>query len=717
MARQSAEKLVSVEIEHGIAYLRIDVKGQSVNTLSTPMLDRFEEILGSLQHDATIEGVVIFSGKQDNFVAGFDIEELLAFRDNAPGLRALVQRGQSLMASLEALSVPVVAAIDGACLGGGLELALACHGRVASENPKTRLGLPEVQLGLIPGGGGTQRLPRRVELSVALDMILTGRELSATKARREGLVDDVVHPGILLEVAAKLVRELAEHPRKDRALTEAFTDPVKLAARTPARKLVFNRAREGVLEQSGGHYPAPLRALDVIEQGFADGFESGIEAEGRAFVELVPGDVAQNLMNIFFMRQEVNSDSVVAKQVKPLEVGKIGVIGAGLMGAGIAQLAAYENYIVRLKDANDTGLGWGLNYIKGQFDGLADRRRLTEDEADVAFGRVSGTTGYSGFKTAELVIEAVFENLELKQQVLAEIEALGNSDQIFASNTSTLPIGQIAKKSKRPENVLGMHFFSPVHKMPLLEIVRTEATSDVALATALDVGRQMGKTCIVVEDGPGFFTSRVIGAYINEAGWVLQEGGRIEDIDQAMVEFGFPVGPLKLVDEVGIDVAIRAAKVLQEAFPDRWRAPESLAALANAGRKGRKNHHGFYLYNGSGNGHGKKVDESVYGLLASTDRRLVDRELVQQRCWLAMLNECAYALDEKIVRHARDVDIGVIFGLGFPPFRGGILRYADSIGLDRIAHQLNQLADLFGERLRPAPLIVEKAKRGQSFYG
>lgn len=715
MARQSAEKLVAVEIEEGIAYVRIDVKGQAVNTLSTPVITRFEEILGSLIHDKTVEGVVLYSGKTDNFVAGFDIGELQELRQDRTKLRELIERGQRLMGQLETLHIPVVAAIDGVCLGGGLELALACHGRIASDQPKTRLGLPEVQLGLIPGGGGTQRLPRKVELSVALDMIVTGRELSAAQALREGLVDDVVHPAILLKVAAEHARKLAKEPPKNGGFAANLSDPVKLAARTPARKIVFNRAREAVLEKSGGHYPAPLCALDVIELGFAEGFDPGLQHEGAVFVDLVSSPEAQNLMNIFFMRQEVNKDSVVAKRVKPLEVEKLGVIGAGLMGAGIAQLAAFKDVPVRMKDANERGLGNGLDAIKQQFDKLVERGRLTEAEADICFGRVSGTTDYRGFRSTDLVIEAVFENLELKQQVLADIEDLGNEELIFATNTSTLPLQKIAENAKRPQNVVGMHFFSPVHKMPLLEIIRTKQTSDVVLATALDFGRKLGKTCIVVEDGPGFFTSRVIGAYINEAAWILQEGGRIEDIDQAMIDFGFPVGPFKLIDEVGFDVAMGASRVLQAGFPDRWRAPEALAVVAAEGRKGRKNQQGFYLYDDKSSG--KKVDETIYKRLPTgSDRRHVDRELVQQRCWLAMLNECAYALDEKIVRNARDADIGVIFGLGFPPFRGGVLRYADSLGIDVAVEQLTHLADKFGERLRPAPLLEGMARRGERFY-
>ncbi|TXD35820.1 fatty acid oxidation complex subunit alpha FadJ [Lujinxingia vulgaris] len=714
----SSTTLVRHRIEDGLALVEIDVDGQSVNTLSTPMIEHFEALLDAIEGDSEVRGVVITSAKTDNFVAGFDIEELQGYYHDPDALRALVKRGQALMARLEALPLPVVAAIDGSCLGGGLELALACDARITTENPRSVFGLPEVMLGLIPGGGGTQRLPRLIDLSQALDLILTGRQINARKALKIGLVDDVVHPGILLDVAREKVRKLANEPGAGPSLgdnlEEAFNDPVKLAARTPARRLIFSRAREQVLKESGGNYPAPLKALDVIETGFSEGFAAGLRAEGEAFTELVRTPEARNLMNIFFMRQEVNKDRVVDGRVKARPIHRLGVIGAGLMGAGIAQVAAYNGTNVRLKDASAPGLGWGMNYIDDLLKKAARRKKLTEAQADIALGRVAPTLTYEGFERCDLVIEAVFENTELKQSILAELEAQGNTDQIFASNTSTIPIKTIATKSKRPENVLGMHFFSPVHKMPLLEIIRTEKTSPKALATALAYGRELGKTCIVVDDGPGFFTSRVIGAYINEAGWILQEGGKIEEIDGAMRGFGFPVGPLKLVDEVGMDVALKAAGVLQEAFKERWDAPEGLRVLAEQGRKGRKNKRGFYDY---ASGDSRAPDTSVYDALpGGATRRHLDAETITRRCWLAMLNECAYALDEGIIRSPRDGDIGVIFGLGFPPFRGGIFRHADEVGLGWVVDTMHTLAGQYGDRLRPAPILERMAEKGERFY-
>lgn len=711
------DKLISVRIEEDIAWLCMDVQGEKMNTLSSATTARMEEIMDGLRREEGLRGAVLYSGKKD-FIVGFDIGELEGFTKDSSELEGLLERGHALMAQIAELGIPLVAAIHGNCLGGGLEVALACHGRVASQSPTTTLGLPEVMLGLIPGAGGTQRLPRAIDLQLALDMILTGRQLDASRAGREGLVDAVVHESILLEAAASHARKLYDEMQEGKTRNGGVwgapgSRAVRVVAATPARALIFNKAREQVLKKTGGHYPAPLAAIDVVETGIAQGLEAGLAAEARAFRELIETDAAKNLIHLFFSKNEVEKDPVVSRNVKPRDVQKIGVLGPGLMGAGITQLCAYHGYQIRLKGRDYEGLGWGLNYTRELLDKLVSRRRLTQAEADIIMGRISTTIGYEGIATCDLVIEAVFEDLELKQAILADVEALGNRGLIFASNTSTIPIAKIAENAARPQNVLGMHYFSPVHRMPLLEIIRHEKTTQTAVATALEVGRKTGKTCIVVNDGPGFFTSRVIGAYINEAGWILQEGSSIDGIDKAMTRWGFPVGPMKLVDEVGIDVGVKAASVLQDAFKDRWDQPTALRAIAEEGRAGRKNKKGLYLY-----GKGKSgVDASVYDLLpGGQERNDLDHELIQQRCWLAMLNECAYCLEDGIISNPRDGDIGVIFGLGFPPFRGGIFRHADTVGLDRIVEQLERLADRFGKRLTPAPILVEKAKKSKTFY-
>lgn len=712
----SDDKRVSLRVEDEIAYIEIDCPGKKVNTLSSALIDEMEGVLDDLQKQKSeLNGAVIHSAK-DDFIVGFDIEEFSEYADDASKMRQVARKGHDLMNRFESLGIPFVAAIDGNCLGGGLEVALACHARIASTRDKTKLGFPEVQLGLFPGGGGTQRLPRLIDLQLALKMILTAKNLDADRAKKEGLVDDVVHPGILLEVAAEKARELHAKGKEEPGFFDSlFKDPMKAVAMTPARKLVFNKSREMVDEETGGHYPAPYKAIECIEIGLRDGIEAGIEAEIERFAELVESHESANLRGVYFMKNAAEKNDNLGVDAAPLHVDKVGVLGAGLMGAGITQVLAYNGTNVRLKDKDASGLGWGLNYCKDLFGKAVKHHKMTEPMADVAFGRIAGTTDYDGIGTCDVVIEAVFEDKDLKQRILADVEALGNEDLIFASNTSTIPIAEIAENAQHPENVIGMHFFSPVHKMPLLEIIKTEQTSDVAIATAFKIGRDMGKTPIIVNDGPGFFTSRVIGAYINEAGWILQEGAAIEDIDDAMTEWGFPVGPMKLVDEVGIDVALKAANTLQNAFADRWEAPTTLKAVADDGRKGKKGGSGLYVYEDD---KAKGPDESVYDLIGqSADRKDFKKALIQERCWLAMLNECAYCLQEGIVEDPRDIDIGVIFGLGFPPFRGGILHHADHVGLSTVIAAMDRLADEHGERLRPAPVLVEMEDAGKTFFG
>jgi 3-hydroxyacyl-CoA dehydrogenase / enoyl-CoA hydratase / 3-hydroxybutyryl-CoA epimerase len=718
---------VTLRVEEEIAYLCIDIPGERVNTLSAALIDEFEAVLGELQTREDVRGAVVHSAK-DDFIVGFDIKEFAEYANDPERMRQVARKGHDLMSRIESLGIPFVAAIRGSCLGGGLEVALACHARVAADDERTKFGFPEVQLGLFPGGGGTQRLPRLVDLQLALDMILTAKNLGPRRALDEGLVDEVVHPSIVVEAAAQRARALAAARRSTNgkksegngkrtsstSLGDIVSDPMKVVAHTPARAIIFNRARDMVQKETGGHYPAPFAAIDCVEIGLRDGFEAGVAAEIERFADLVQTQVSKNLREIFFMKQAADKDSVVSKRTKPADVQRVGVLGAGLMGAGIAQVLAYNGYDVRMKDKDAAGLGWGLRYTKELFDKAVKTRRMSEAKADVAFGRISGTTTYDGFGRCDLVIEAVFEDADLKRKVIGDIEALGNENLILASNTSTIPIAKLARDASQPQNIIGMHFFSPVHKMPLVEIIKTKQTSARAIATTLAVARDMGKTCIVVNDGPGFFTSRVIGAYVNEAGWLLQEGASIEDIDTAMQKFGFPVGPMKLVDEVGIDVALKAGSVLAEAFEDRWDAPASLRNIAQDDRKGRKNGRGLYLYE---NGRAKGPDPIIYDLVGGgRQRKHFTEKTIQDRCWFAMLNECAYCLEEGIVEQPRDIEIGVIFGLGFPPFRGGILHHADQVGLQRVVDAMNQLADEYKERLRPASSLVEMANAGKKFF-
>jgi 3-hydroxyacyl-CoA dehydrogenase/enoyl-CoA hydratase/3-hydroxybutyryl-CoA epimerase len=712
---------ITLTRDAGVAVLSLDVPGAPVNTLSLALAEELRVLFDDIERDNSIVGAVLISGKSDNFIAGADIEQFLEFK-TAEDAEQASYTGQKMLSRLERLRVPVVAAIHGACLGGGLETALACAWRVATEHPKTVLGLPEVQLGLIPGTGGTQRLPRLIGLPNALDMILRGRNVRPKKALKMGLVDDVVHPAILRDIAVQRARELGAGTRKrSEGRTERGAEGLLLERNRFGRTLVLKKARQSVMQQTHGLYPAPLAALDVIRVGYEQGEDAGFKEESRRFGELAMTEVSRQLIFLFFATNSLKKDPGVDAPVPaPRPVEKLGVLGAGFMGAGITSVAVQQGTLVRLKDTDTARVGKGLAAVRDVVKERYTKRQITRQQLDDMMALTGGTTEYSGFGNVDLVIEAVFEDIDLKHRVLREVEPLLPDDAIYASNTSTIPIGRIAEAATRPEQVLGMHFFSPVHKMPLLEIIVTPRTTKEATVTAVAYGKQLGKTVIVVNDGPGFYTTRTLSAYMNEAGRLLDEGAAIDAIDKALVDFGFPVGPITLLDEVGIDVGGKVGLVLADALGVRMTPSEAMRRVVTAGRLGRKGRSGFYRYDESG----KKgdVDNSIYQIIGATARAKagqhvdIPAEEMVRRCVLAMVNEAARCLQEGILRSVRDGDVGAVFGIGFPPFRGGPFRYVDTIGAASIVRQLQELNTRHPPRFEAAELLVEMARSGKTFY-
>ncbi|MCP3098766.1 fatty acid oxidation complex subunit alpha FadJ [Myxococcus sp. K15C18031901] len=732
-----AKQGFSFQVEDGVAVVSFDLPDSPVNTLSPEVGSAFTLLMERAERDADVKAVVFVSGKKDSFVAGAKIDYLQTLR-SAEEAATMSRDGQVAFDRLEAFPKPVVAAIHGACLGGGLEWALACHYRIATDSPKTTLGLPEVQLGLIPGAGGTQRLPALIGAQAALDLILTGKSVKPSKARKLGIVDEVVPVPILRAVALKRARELAEGTlvpeRSHQGLKAAATRgkglagffqgladkelwaEVALEDNPLGRKLLFDQARKQLLKKTRGKYPAPEKALQVVRVGLESGRKAGLEAEAQAFGELVVSDVSRRLVEVFFATTALKKENGTSNaSVKPREVKKVAVLGGGLMGGGIAYVTGVlQGAQVRVKDKDDAGVARALKQVQGILDERVKRRSLTWREAAAKQARVTAGTDYSGFKSADLVIEAVFEDLKLKHRVLAEVEAVTGDQAIIASNTSSIPITELAKGSKRPSQVIGMHYFSPVHKMPLLEIITHPGTADRVTATCVEVGRKQGKTVIVVNDGPGFYTSRILAPYMNEAAHLLGEGADIAALDKALVEFGFPVGPITLLDEVGIDVAHKVGPIMEAAFGKRMAAPKSLDAVVADGRLGRKSQKGFYLYEG---GKKKTVDPSIYGLLPhGKERQHFDATEMADRLVLQMVNEAIRCLGDGILRSARDGDVGAIFGLGFPPFLGGPFHYADALGPSELLRKLEHFQDKLGERFTPAPLLVDLVKTGKTFY-
>ena len=707
------EQTLRSEIVEDVLVVTMNRPGAPLNTLSPSLIGEFEGMLLRVNEDTLIKAVVLISGKPDSFIAGADIEQFLEITSAAEAERTS-RMGQDLLDRLEKLRAPVVAAIHGACLGGGLEVALACRYRICTDHPKTTLGQPEVQLGLIPGIGGTQRLPRRVGLQAALDMILTGRSVRPKRAVQMGLVEEMVHPAILFEIALDRARGLAAGTLQAPRRRSRGATSLLLEQNPVGRRVVFKKARDSVMEKTHGHYPAPLAALSAIQAGYARGFDEGLREEARLFGEMAMTDVSRQLVFIFFASNALKKDPGVDPPAPvPRDVHKLGVLGAGFMGAGIASIAVQQDTLVRFKDTDTARVGKGLASIHGVLQERLTRRQITKHQFQDYMSLVGGTIDYSGFESVDLVIEAVFEDLALKHRVLEEVEPIIDSGAVYASNTSTIPITRIAEAARHPERVLGMHFFSPVHRMPLLEVIVTPVTSPEATVSAVAYGKKLGKTVIVVNDGPGFYTTRTLSAYMNEAGRLLDEGASIESVDNALVEFGFPVGPITLLDEVGIDVGGKVGLVLVEAFGERMAPSEAMTRVVGAGRTGRKGRNGFYRYDDAGQK--GRVDESVYELIGGERRPMSSDEIVQ-RCVLAMVNEAVLCLEEGVLRSPRDGDIGAVFGIGFPPFRGGPFRYVDSETAEKIVEQLEDLNARFSSRFAPAALLLDMASGRRSFY-
>ena len=717
----------TLRLEHrddGVAVLWMDDPRESVNTLRVELADEFQGVLDVLQDASAAKALVIISAKPDNFIAGANLDMLQSVQSIAGG-RELAELSQAIHERLASLPMPVVAAIHGSCLGGGLELVLALDARVASNDRATRLGLPEVQLGLLPGGGGTQRLPRLIGLAPALGLLLTGRQLHAGAALALGLVDAVVGREQLLDAAierALVMRGL--HRRPGRPLVPPRSaSPFNrrgflhlLVARNPiGRQLFFARVHRQTVDKTRGNYPAPERILEVTRKGLEQGSVAGFAAEARAFGDLVVSPQSRALVRLFFATREIAKENGVDDpHTRATDVDTVGILGAGLMGAGIAYLcAAKAGSAVTIREHDQASLDAGIQRLGGLVDGRRQRKRLTTEEGKAIVGRVTGTLDITALESANLVIEAVFEDRDLKRDLLAEVESLNQERLIFASNTSAIPISELAAGSRRPANVIGMHYFSPADRMPLLEVVVTEQTAARVTATCVAYGKRQGKTVIVVGDGAGFYTSRILAPYLNEAAWLITEGVAVESIDRALVDFGYPVGPLALLDDVGIDVAYKVSRILGDAFGPRMQAPEGMQRLVEEGHLGKKSGRGFYVHDG---GSRRRVNDEVYALLDPPPSDGASTIGIAERCVLQMVNEAARCLESGILRSARDGDVGAVFGLGFPPFLGGPFRYADTVGAIKLVERLEHFAERYGERYLPAPILAALARRNETFY-
>jgi 3-hydroxyacyl-CoA dehydrogenase/enoyl-CoA hydratase/3-hydroxybutyryl-CoA epimerase/3-hydroxyacyl-CoA dehydrogenase/enoyl-CoA hydratase/3-hydroxybutyryl-CoA epimerase/enoyl-CoA isomerase len=699
-------------LEGNIALVTFDQPNSRANVLSQAVQSDFETLLGQLRERRDWRGLILRSGKPGMFIAGADLKEMGSGRGTIEDKQRTVRRGLDIIAAFENLPYPTVAAIEGPCVGGGLELALGFDFRVASTHPKTELGFPEVKIGLFPGWGGTQRFPRVVGPAFAAELICTGDSIKPDRARQIGLIFDAVPPERLLD-EAKRILEWATQTGSWREARRIKQQPVGLTE--DQRSYTFAVARAVTLEKTKGQMPAPMAALDAIAEGCNLPLQDGLKIETEKFLPLLGSPISRNLIAVFFMTQRLQKDPGVADAaIQPKPVERVGVLGAGLMGAGIAGAHIRRGIPVMMLDSDARALDKGVAANVKVLQTRIDIGRGTQVEMNQALGRLSTTQALNALADRDVVIEAVVENEEVKTALYGQLKAVLKPDAILASNTSTISITRMAKAWPRPESFAGMHFFNPVDRMQLVEVIRGDKTNDQTVVTLVALAKRIGKTPIVVRDCPGFLVNRILFPYLNESLVVLEEGANPRAIDKAATAFGMPMGPVTLNDLVGLDTSLYAGRVINTAFTDRAKTTRVLDELVKAGRLGQKTGAGFYSYAKGSRGVDDPFLSALLQRLGARPREFSQEEL-QERLFLPMVTEASRVLTEGIVRDPGDVDMGLILGIGFPAFRGGLLRWADSLGLPAVLERLRKYEAL-GPRFAPTEQMKKLAAEGKGFY-
>ncbi|HUI70260.1 MAG TPA: 3-hydroxyacyl-CoA dehydrogenase NAD-binding domain-containing protein [Spirochaetia bacterium] len=712
----------------GIAELVFDVPGEKLNILRRSIMEELATVASTLPGRSDIRCLLFRSGKPGTFIAGADIHEIEALRDPREA-EEKSRNGQDLFNVLADLPYPTVAVIDGAAVGGGLELALACTYRLVSDNPKTQLGLPETGLGIVPGFGGSYRLPRAVGLVQAIRMILSGKPVDGPRAAKIGLAAACYPATFLDDRAREFAARLASGKTgtgtpsgasgsKKRRKRGAFGR--WLSEGNPiGRALVFRRARKDIMEKGGKHYPALLEALTLLRRTWRAPRSKALELERRALGRTASSQVCRNLTSLFFAREAARHIPNVEGQSPSFgKTSQAAVIGAGVMGGKIAWLFAHHDVPVVMKDVNWDAVQKGYRSAYETFQDLAKRGRVDRRKVNLGMHRLSGAVDYASMGMPDAVIEAVVENISVKKKVLAEVERRVSSQALLASNTSSLSITEMAEALERPERFVGIHFFNPPSIMPLVEIIPGAKTSPDTVRRASRLALDLGKTPIVVKDSPGFLVNRLLMPYLNECVALVEEGADFRAVDKLLEEFGMPMGPFALLDEIGIDVAAHVAKIIGGAFGDRMKPDAVLSGIESEGTGllGRKSGKGFYLYAHHSKGE-RRVNPEMQRLLPRSGGRTQPTSFdIVHRPLLAMLNEASRALEEGIVSSPRDVDLALILGTGFPPFRGGILRWAeDELGITKASEMLEIYARTVGQRFAPSPLVSRLSAESKGF--
>lgn len=706
----SVETTVELRIEdREHAELVFNTPGRRPNIMSRSVFEQLQDHFAILKSKREIKTLLIYSAKPDMFLAGADINAFPQMRTREDAFK-IAERGQDLFQELADLPQTTLVAIDGPCLGGGLELSLACQYRVCSSNPKTKMALPEVQLGILPGLGGTQRLPRIVSLPDAIQIITSGAPVFPKKALKIGLVDDVMPKETMIEICRRQLRsgQFKAAKKKIPWMNRLLSSPV-------GKALVFKQARKQILDKTKGFYPAPLKALEVIEKTYGGDLKIGLQIEAGGFVELVVGDTSRHLVHLFFASEELKKEMGVAPSelgsFKPKELKELGVVGAGIMGGGISAVASKKAVNVRLKDIQLGSLQTAMKEAFRLFKKDLDKKKIDKADFEKQKYRVSPSLEWTGFSHLPIVIEAVVENMEVKKKVIQELESRLPADAIIATNTSSLSVTEMARAAKHPERIVGMHFFNPVPLMPLVEVIRAEQTSPQVVAQTVAFGRQLGKAVIVVKDRPGFLVNRILMPFLNECGHLRQEGYSIDQIDDAALRFGMPMGPFRLMDEVGLDTGAKVADVIAAGYPHMKVLP-MIHDMVKQGYLGKKNSKGFYVYDEKGKSQGVRQEFRTAPLHPSEGTVLS----LQDRLILPMVAEAILALEEGVVSTVRDLDLGLIYGIGFPAFRGGLLRWVSHVGEREILDRLNVVHNATKGRIVVPKALEQKVQLNQTYY-
>ncbi len=692
--------------QDGICTIWLENKIDGINIVSPDLISIMDEMFQEMFDDSSMKAIILISKLKD-FMAGADIKSFEIKKEG--DFRPFQKRGHEILELMAKDKRPVIAAIDGTCYGLGLEVALACHARIVSNSPRSKMALPEVKLGILPGGGGTQRLPRLIGLQKALDMMLTGKNIFPYQAKKMGLVDEVVDKNKLYHAAKIMAKKLIKNPL-ERKRKIALKDKI-LDGTSFGRNIVFKQAKKMAFKQTQGNYPAVPAIIDCVETGLQKGEKAGYEKELEHFEKLMLTPASAGLRSLFNIMTENKKHDKPEKELKTL-----GMIGAGFMGSGITEVSVKNNINVYLKDIAPQGIE---NTKKAIWKGLKKKikyKTLGKVEAEEIIGRVQGRLNYSDFDNADIVIEAVLEKMELKKIIIDDIQKHCKEDVIIATNTSALSVTEMAEHAKKPENVIGMHYFSPVPKMPLLEIVKTPHTAQWVIDACYDFGVRQGKTVIIANDCPGFYVNRILIPYLNECLLMVDEGIAIEDINKAMEQKGFPVGPFKLLDEVGLDVAAHVVQTGKKAAEMRPDFPVNLSVLDmfEKGYLGKKNKKGFFSYNQKGKRTG--VNKDVYSFFKGDGSKKLDTKEIQDRALNMMLNEALMCLEEGIIDSPTTGDTGAVFGIGFLPFTGGPFRYMDLIGLDNLETRMKELENKYGSRFKAADILGKMNGGNEVFY-